>query len=169
MDESELVPEKLGLNGGEKKIIAIRDPNNLTHLHRYLADPDNAALIALTVRLEKGLASSDGGQVFNDAEEKLFSRVVKVCEDHGRKVAPLVIVSNDQVHAIARAAYQLRATEVVMGVSARFHPDVQLENFAMHWGRSPARISTSRCGYFRSTTTSARTCRLLGGRGERRR
>jgi hypothetical protein len=21
-----------------------------------------------------------------------------------------------------------------MGVSARFHPDVQLENFAMHWG-----------------------------------
>ena len=134
VDESELVPEKLGLNGGEKKIIAIRDPNNLTHLHRYLADPDNAALIALTVRLEKGLASSDGGQVFNDAEEKLFSRVVKVCEDHGRKVAPLVIVSNDQVHAIARAAYQLRATEVVMGVSARFHPDVQLENFAMHWG-----------------------------------
>jgi amino acid transporter len=134
VDESELVPEKLGLNGGEKKIIAIRDPNNLTHLHRYLADPDNAALIALTVRLEKGLASSDGGQVFNDAEEKLFSRVVKVCEDHGRKVAPLVIVSNDQVHAIARAAYQLRATEVVMGVSSRFHPDVQLENFAMHWG-----------------------------------
>jgi hypothetical protein len=134
VDESELVPEKLGLNGGEKKIIAIRDPNNLAHLHRYLAEPDDAALVALTVRLEKGLASSDGGQVFNDAEVKLFSRVVKVCEDHGRKVAPLVIVSNDQVHALARAAYQLRATEVVMGVSARFHPDVQLENFAMHWG-----------------------------------
>jgi hypothetical protein len=134
VDENELVPEKLGLNGGEKKIIAIRDPNNLTHLHRYLADHDNAALIALTVRLEKGLASSEGAQVFNDAEEKLFSRVVKVCEDHGRKVAPLVIVSNDQVHAIARAAYQLRATEVVMGVSSRFRPDVQLENFAMHWG-----------------------------------
>ena len=134
VDESELMPEKLGLNGGDKKIIAIRDPNNLTHLHRYLAEPDKAALVALTVRLEKGLASSDGGQVFNAAEEKLFSRVVKVCEDHGRKVAPLVIVSNDQVHAIARAAYQLRAAEVVMGVSARFHPDAQLENFAMHWG-----------------------------------
>jgi amino acid transporter len=134
VDESELVPAKLGLGNAEKKIIAIRDPNNLTHLHRYLAEPDKAALIALTVRLEKGLASSDGGQVFNDAEEKLFSKVVKVCEDHGRKVTPLVIVSNDQLHAIVRAAYQLHAAEVVMGVSSRFRPDVQLENFAMHWG-----------------------------------
>ncbi|HXN86676.1 MAG TPA: amino acid permease, partial [Candidatus Binataceae bacterium] len=134
VDESELVPAKLGLGNAERKIVAIRDPHNLTHLHRYLAEPDKAALIALTVRLEKGLASSDGGQVFNDAEEKLFSRVVKVCEDHGRKVTPLVIVSNDQVHAIVRAAYQLHAAEVVMGVSSRFRPDVQLENFAMHWG-----------------------------------
>ena len=117
-----------------KKLIAIRDPNNLTHLHRYLSERDNAELVALTVRTEKGLASSDGGQVFSDAEGKLFSKVVKVCEDHGRTVTPLVVVSNDQVYAIARVAYLLSVDEVVMGVSERFHPDVQLENFAMHWG-----------------------------------
>jgi hypothetical protein len=134
LDEKELVREKLALNHRETKVIAIRDPNNLAHLHRYLSEPDKADLIALTVRLEKGLASSDGGHIFNEAEEKLFSKIIKVCEDHGRKVVPLVIVSNDQVYAIARAAYQLNAAEVVMGVSARFRPDVQLENFAMHWG-----------------------------------
>jgi amino acid transporter len=134
VEEYELVPEKLGLGDAPKKIIAIRDPGNLTHLHRYLAEPDKASLVALTVRVEKGLASSDGAEVFTEAEEKLFSKVVKVCEDHGRKVTPLVIVSNDQVHAIVRAAYQIGAVEVVMGVSSRFRPDVQLENFAMHWG-----------------------------------
>jgi hypothetical protein len=99
-----------------------------------LSERDNSEIIALTVRTEKGLASSDGGQVFTDAEGKLFSKVVKVCEDHGRAVTPLVVVSNDQVYAIARMAFLLSVDEVVMGVSARFNSDVQLENFAMHWG-----------------------------------
>ena len=134
IEESQVDSIGLGLFGPQKKLIAIRDPNNLAHLHRYLSERDDAELIALTVRTEKGLASSDGGQIFSDAEGKLFSKVVKVCEDHGRAVTPLVVVSNDQVYAIARMAYLLSVDEVVMGVSARFNPDVQLENFAMHWG-----------------------------------
>ncbi len=126
--------EKLGIDGKQKKLIAIRDPGNLTHLHRYLSEPDNAHLIALTVRNERGLASSEGAQPFTREEEKLFSKVVKVCEDHGRAVTPLVVVSNDQLYAIANTAYRLGVNEVVMGVSAKFQPDTQLENFAMHWG-----------------------------------
>jgi amino acid transporter len=134
IEESQVDSIGLGLFGPQKKLIAIRDPSNLAHLHRYLSERDDAELIALTVRTEKGLASSDGGQIFSDAEGKLFSKVVKVCEDHGRAVTPLVVVSNDQVYAIARMAFLLSVDEVVMGVSARFNPDVQLENFAMHWG-----------------------------------
>ena len=134
IEEEQLAPARLSIDGPIKKLIALRDPNNLTHLHRYLAERDNAELIALTVRTERGLASSEGAQVFTDAEEKLFSKVVKVCEDHGRAVVPLVSVSNDQIYAIARIAYLLGVEEIVMGVSARFKPDVQLENFAMHWG-----------------------------------
>ncbi len=134
VEEEQVDPLKLGLFAPTKKLIAIRDPNNLIHLHRYLAERDDAELIAITVRAEKGLASSDGAQIFTDAEQKLFSKVVKVCEDHGRAVTPLVAVSNDQIYAIARIAYLLSVDEVVMGVSARFNPDVQLENFAMHWG-----------------------------------
>ncbi len=121
-------------DAGERKLIAIRDPANLAHLHRYLSERDDADLIALTVRNERGLASSEGAQPFTDDEEKLFSRVVKVCEDHGRAVTPLVVVSNDQQFAIANTAFRLGVKEVVMGVSAKFSPDVQLENFAMHWG-----------------------------------
>jgi amino acid transporter len=134
VDEEQIDPLKLGLFAPVKKLIAIRDPNNLAHLHRYLSERDSAELIAMTVRPEKGLASSEGAQVFSDHEERLFSKVVKVCEDHGRAVTPLVAVSNDQVYAIARMAYLLGVSEVVMGVSERFHPDIQLENFAMHWG-----------------------------------
>jgi amino acid transporter len=134
VEEGEVDPVHLGLAAQHKRLIAIRDPGNLTHLHRYLSEPDDAELIAMTVRAERGLASSEGAQVFTDHEEKLFSKVVKVCEDHGRAVTPLVAVSNDQIYAIARMAYLLDVEEVVMGVSERFHPDVQLENFAMHWG-----------------------------------
>ena len=59
----------LNLNAPIKRIIAIRDPLNLAHLHRYLAERDSAELIAVTVRSEKGLASSDGGEIFTDAEQ----------------------------------------------------------------------------------------------------
>jgi amino acid transporter len=134
VEEGEVDPVRLGLAAQHKRLIAIRDPGNLAHLHRYLSEPDDAELIAMTVRAERGLASSEGAQVFTDHEEKLFSKVVKVCEDHGRAVTPLVAVSNDQIYAIARMAYLLDVEEVVMGVSERFHPDTQLENFAMHWG-----------------------------------
>ena len=134
VEEQEVDSIRLGLFATQKRLIAIRDPGNLTHLHRYLSERDDAEIIALTVRTEKGLASSDGGQIFSAAEEKLFSKVVKVCEDHGRAVTPLVVVSNDQVYAIARIAYLLSVDEVVMGASARFSSDIQLENFAMHWG-----------------------------------
>jgi len=132
--EHELGPQSLNGDGGPIKLIAIRDPQNLTHLHRYLSEHGNGRLVVLTVRTEKGLASSDGAVVFTSAEERLFSKVVKVAEDHGRPVTPLVVVSNDQLFAIARVANLLKVDEVVMGVSAKFRPDVQLEHFAMHWG-----------------------------------
>jgi hypothetical protein len=135
-NESQLDPALLnGGNGsGPIKLIAVRDPLNLTHLHRYLAEHGNGPLVVLTVRTEKGFASSDGAVVFTTSEEKLFSKVVKVAEDYGRSVTPLVVVSNDQLFAIARIANLLKVEEVVMGVSAKFRPDVQLEHFAMHWG-----------------------------------
>ncbi|HEY2663276.1 MAG TPA: APC family permease [Candidatus Binataceae bacterium] len=134
-DHTELHPQRLGLDHATRKLVAIRDPSNLSHLHRYLQDSsDGAELIALTVRTEKGLASSDGGHLFTKNEEKLFSKVVKVCEDHGRGVTPLVVVSNDQQYAIAKTAHALGVDEVVMGVSAKYRADIQLENFAMHWG-----------------------------------
>jgi hypothetical protein len=132
--EAQLDPATFNGGHGSIKLIAIRDPQNLAHLHRYLAQRGNGQLVVLTVRTEKGIASSDGAVVFTSAEEKLFSKVVKVAEDHGRPVKPLVVVSNDQLFAIAKVANLLRADEVVMGVSAKFSPDVQLEHFAMHWG-----------------------------------
>ena len=130
----QLGPQIFNGGGAPITLIAIRDPHNLVHLHRYLAERNNGRLVVLTVRTEKGLASSDGAVVFTAAEEQLFSKVVKVAEDHGRPVTPLVVVSNDQLFAIARVANLLKVEEVVMGVSAKFRPDVQLEHFAMHWG-----------------------------------
>ncbi len=132
--EAQLSPASFNGGNGPIKLIAIRDPHNLGHLHRYLAERGSGRLVVLTVRTEKGLAASDGAVVFTSAEERLFSKVVKVAEDHGRPVTPLVVVSNDQLFAIARVANLLKVDEVVMGVSAKFRPDVQLEHFAMHWG-----------------------------------
>ncbi len=132
-DEKELRPDRVGLAAGGGTLIAIRDPNNLSHLRVYLHDaPKDSALVALTVRRENG--PTDDVRPFTDSEQTLFSKVVKVCEDHGRAVTPLVVLSNDQQFAIARVAHSLEVDEVVMGVSEKFKPDIQLEHFAMHWG-----------------------------------
>ncbi len=132
--EAQLDPATV--NGGRRSDQADRDsrPAEPDPSPSLPSERGSGRLVVLTVRTEKGFASSDGAVVFTAAEEKLFSKVVKVAEDHGRPVTPLVVVSNDQLFAIARVASLLKVDEVVMGVSAKFRPDVQLEHFAMHWG-----------------------------------
>jgi hypothetical protein len=45
-----------------------------------------------------------------------------------------VLTSNDAFFAVARAAQELAAREVIFGRSGRLAPDVQAESFAIRWG-----------------------------------
>ena len=67
-------------------------------------------------------------------EQAVFSAVVTRAEEHGKTVTQLVLTSNDLLFAIARAAAELDADEVVFGRSAKYAPDFQLESFALRWG-----------------------------------
>ena len=114
----------------------MRDPNNLSHLDRALAEShsDTIDVVVLTVRVEHGPGANGTDGHCSPEERAIFTAVVNRAEEHGKTVTPLVVSSNDLLFAIARAAKELDAREVVLGRSAKFAPDFQAESFALRWG-----------------------------------
>ena len=67
-------------------------------------------------------------------EQEDISALMVGLAKHGKRVVPLVLTSNDPFFAVARAAQELGAGEVIFGRSGRIAPDVQAESFAIRWG-----------------------------------
>ena len=132
----DLDPARIGLRGHTRKLVPVRDPNNLSHLDRALAEShsDTIDVVVLTVRVEHGPGANGTDGHCSPEERAIFTAVVNRAEEHGKTVTPLVVSSNDLLFAIARAAKELDAREVVLGRSAKFAPDFQAESFALRWG-----------------------------------
>ena len=52
-----------------------------------------------------------------------------------------MLPTNNPLYAICTAARDLRATEVVLGVSEKVHAEDQLEQFALAWGSATAEMA----------------------------
>ena len=131
----ELDPARIGLRGAVCKLVPVRDPRNLSHLDRVLREShsDDVDVVVITVKVERG-ANGNGEPHFSPDEQAVFSAVVNRAEESGKTVTQLVLTSNDLQFAVARAAAELGAREVVFGRSAKYPPDHQLESFALRWG-----------------------------------
>ena len=132
----ELDPARLRLGKRPCKIVPVRDPGNLAHLACALqeAEHSDVDIVVPTVKVERGFAAAGERPHFTPEEQGIFSAVVSLAEQHGKTVIPLVVTSNDALFAIARAAQELGASEVVFGLSGKFPPDFQAESFALRWG-----------------------------------
>ncbi|MBI1813504.1 MAG: amino acid permease [Deltaproteobacteria bacterium] len=132
----EIDPAQIGLSGKARKLVPVRDPKNLSHLDRALteAEHDDIDVIVVTVKIERGLDANGTETHFSADEQAIFTAVVNRAEEHGKTVTQMVLTSNDMLFAIARAARELEASEVIFGRSAKYTPDFQLESFALRWG-----------------------------------
>jgi hypothetical protein len=131
----ELEPGAIGIRPG-CKLVPVRDPRNLRHLDRALheAEREQVDVVVPTVKVERELVATGNNPNFAPDEQAIFTAVVDLAEKHGTRVVPLVLTSNDAVFALARAAQELAAREVIFGHSGRLEPDVQAEAFAIRWG-----------------------------------
>jgi len=143
--KSDLSANTLDLEPDKTRVLVpVRDPNNLIHLKAALeeAHERNTEVIVITIKVEKHEQSFQ--HVFTSEEERLFTRVVELAEKYGVSVKPLVVPSNNSWFAIARTAYELGATEILLGKSERIPPDVQLEQITMMWvmvaGEKPVKL-----------------------------
>jgi amino acid transporter len=125
----------LGLAKPYRKLVAIRSPHNLFMLEKSLVetDPDTTNVVVMTAKV----VPDDGSEVarpnLDVYDQQLMTAVVDKAETAGKRVKPLIVPTNNPLHAILRMAQEVRAQEVVLGASNKYPADVQLEQIALYW------------------------------------
>jgi len=121
-------------------LVAVRDPGRMEHLRRVLEKTNlrRHDIVVMTVRpistgaAEYGLSE---GQIFNQYEKELFSRVVEIAEKEGKHVELLVVPGVNPFDAMVQTAASLKASKLVTGVSARMESDELSRRVGLAWER----------------------------------
>jgi amino acid transporter len=131
----EVTAESLGLTKRYRKLVAIRSPHNLFMLDRALAeaDPETTGVVVLTAKvLPPGAAQPEKLQL-DVYERELLTEVVRKAEQAGKEVKPLVVPTNNPLHAVLRIARDIQAHELIVGPSNRYTADEQISQIAFYW------------------------------------
>ncbi len=135
-DESAITPELIGSELSDRVMVAVRDPSNLNHLKKIIEETDTEKT-DLVVMIARVFRDKQNIEVSNDLEEDerhLFSEVVNAAEKIGKPVLPIVVPTNNAFFSIMNVAHSLSVREVIIGLSAKYKPDIQLQQLALMWG-----------------------------------
>ena len=74
-----------------------------------------------------------------------MTAVVELAEKAGKQVKPLIVPTNNPLHAVLTTAKDLQAHEVILGASNQYTADEQLDQIAFYWinlhGGNPAPLT----------------------------
>ncbi len=137
--------EAMGLKFPNPIVVAARGPRSLPVLERILHEVDtrkrDVVVVTCKVIPAMTMGVTDAERSIDDADRDLLTRIVKVAEEIGKRVHPLVLPTNNPLYAICTAVRDLKATEVVLGVSEKIHAEDQLEQFALAWGTATGEMA----------------------------
>ncbi|MBY0232715.1 MAG: amino acid permease [Gemmataceae bacterium] len=147
---SEVTSESLGLTKHYRKLVSIRSVQNLFMLEKALAetDPETTSLVVMTAKVappgDPGASAAEAGAI--DAyDRELMTAVVQRAELAGKEVRPLIVPTNNPLHAMLKTAMDLKANELVIGASNKYTADEQFEQVAFYWislhGGNPAPLT----------------------------
>ncbi|MGA3065717.1 MAG: APC family permease [Tepidisphaeraceae bacterium] len=141
----EMTIQSLGLKHPKPVLVAARGPRSLPVLEKILqetnTDTRDVVVVTCKVLPARTAGVTDQETRVDNEDRELLTRIVTVAEQVGKQVYPVVLPTNNPLYAIAVAARDLKANEVVLGVSEKMHADTQLEQFAMAWGSATADVS----------------------------
>jgi len=145
----EVTAASLRLNKQYRKLVAIRSPYNLFMLEKALAetDPETTGIVVMTAKVTPiGADLAPEGQPDLDIyDQQLMTAVVERAEKAGKQVKPLIVPTNNPLHAVLTTAKDIQANEVIMGASNRYTADEQLEQIGFYWislhGGNPAPLT----------------------------
>jgi amino acid transporter len=135
-DESQITPEAIDSQLDDRVMVAVRDPSNLEHLKRIIeeTDTDKTEIIVMIARVFKDKQNTLVKNDLENDERHLFSEVVNTAEKIGKPVIPIVVPTNNAFFSIMNVAASLKVREVIIGLSAKYKPDVQMQQLALLWG-----------------------------------
>jgi hypothetical protein len=128
--------QSLQLTKPMRKLVAIRSPHNLYMLEKALAetDPNTTDVIVMTAKIIPPGSESDAANLDLDSfDRQLMTAVVDRAEKAGKKVEPVIVSTNNPLHAVLKAAKELPVNEIMMGASNKYTADEQLEQIAFYW------------------------------------
>ncbi|HWG47436.1 MAG TPA: amino acid permease [Gemmataceae bacterium] len=143
----EVTAPSLGLIKAYRKLVSIRSPHNLFMLEKALAetDPETTGIVVMTAKLMPPDGALDEQPDLDIYDQQLMTAVVQLAEKAGKEVKPLIVPTNNPIHAVLNTAKDLQAHELIMGASNRYTADEQMEQIAFYWislhGGNPAPLT----------------------------
>jgi amino acid transporter len=131
----EVTPVSLGMGKKYRKLVAIRSTQNLFMLERALAetDPETTGVVVMTAKVSSRGDVNMGGPELDEYDQQLMTAVVQRAEKAGKEVRPLIVPTNNPLHAVMQTGKDLQAHEVIMGASNKYTADEQMEQIAFYW------------------------------------
>jgi amino acid transporter/nucleotide-binding universal stress UspA family protein len=126
--------ESLDLELPYRKLVAIRSPNNLFMLDKALAvtDPETTDVVVMTAKVTPSRAEAMTSEL-DTRDQQLMTAVVQHAEKLGKRVTPLLVPTNNAVHALLATAQQLGVHELILGASNMYTAQEQLDQIALYW------------------------------------
>jgi amino acid transporter/nucleotide-binding universal stress UspA family protein len=126
---------ELGLTRPYCKLVAIRSPHNLFMLDKALADTDPATtdVVVMTAKVEPQGAEMPATNPLDTYDQQLLTAVVNHAERLGKSVMPLLVPTNNALHAVLNTAKDLPCQEILVGASNKYTAEEQLDQIAFYW------------------------------------
>src|SRR5262249_34896292 len=98
----EITATGLGLTRAYRKLVAIRSPQNLFMLEKALAetDPETTDVVVMTAKLLPTGETPTDTVGLDTYDERLMTAVVTKAEQAGKQVRPLIVPTNNPLHAV---------------------------------------------------------------------
>jgi hypothetical protein len=118
------------------KLVAIRSPHNLFMLDKALADTDplTTNVVVMTAKIEpRGAELAVASPSVDPYDQQLLTAVVNHAERLGKSVTPLLVPTNNALHAVLNTAKDLPCQEIFVGASNKYTAEEQLDQIAFYW------------------------------------
>ena len=131
----EVTKAGLGLTRPYCKLVAIRSPHNLFMLDKALADtdPQTTDVVVMTAKVEPQGADLPTNLQLDTYDQQLLTAVVNHGEKLGKSVTPMLVPTNNALHAVLNTAKELAGQEILVGASNKYTAEEQLDQIAFYW------------------------------------
>jgi amino acid transporter len=130
-----ITPASVGMNKPYRKLVSIRSTQNLFMLEKALneTDPETTSVAVMTAKVAPTGEALGGQPDLDTYDQRLMTAVVTKAEHAGKQVTPLIVPTNNPLHAVLNTAKDLQAQELILGASNKYTADEQLEQIAFYW------------------------------------